>query len=438
MKVLLVSMPATGHLNPLLGIGDCLLRAGHEVVGMSGSAMRGRIEGIGAGFRPFQGIADVDLRDVDAAFPQRKAVPAGLERVRFDMERIFVDPVPDQHASIQNLLREFPADVIIADAFVLGVLPMLLGPVDARPRIVASGSSILVWHRDDGAPHLAGLPPAASDAQRQEYAGIAGAVDDQVFRPAGRALDEQLIRLGAGPLSAHLLDAMVQLPDAYLQLTAPGFEFPRRDLPKSVRFIGALPIIPGQAPLPPWADEIDGSRKVVLVTQGTVSNHDFGELVAPTLAALANEPDVMVMVTCGGRPVDSIPGPVPGNARVASYLPFEWALAKADVFVTNGGYGSVNQAMSFGVPIVGAGQTEDKTDVNARIAWSGVGIDLKTNTPTPQALRTAVRAVLDQPQYRARVSSIARELAGIDTRAEILRIVEQPNVSEQRRSAVGG
>ena len=35
-----------------------------------------------------------------------------------------------------------------------------------------------------------------------------------------------------------------------------------------------------------------------------------------------------------------------------SYLPFDWLLPKVDVLVTNGGYGSVNQAMSFGIPLV--------------------------------------------------------------------------------------
>jgi UDP:flavonoid glycosyltransferase YjiC (YdhE family) len=47
----------------------------------------------------------------------------------------------------------------------------------------------------------------------------------------------------------------------------------------------------------------------------------------------------------------------------------------------------VNQALSYGIPIVGAGASEDKPDVNARVAWSGVGIDLQTNTPVPEALR---------------------------------------------------
>jgi UDP:flavonoid glycosyltransferase YjiC (YdhE family) len=74
---------------------------------------------------------------------------------------------------------------------------------------------------------------------------------------------------------------------------------------------------------------------------------------------------------------------------------------------------------------VSAGLTEDKADVNARVAWSGVGINLETSAPTPQALRNAVRRVLGTQSYRARASLMAEEFARIDTRAEILRIVGQ-------------
>jgi UDP:flavonoid glycosyltransferase YjiC (YdhE family) len=103
-----------------------------------------------------------------------------------------------------------------------------------------------------------------------------------------------------------------------MQMTVPRFEFPR-DIPPSVHFIGALAIAPNQTPLSSWAHELDGSCKIVLVTQGTVANHNFGLLMAPTLAALANEPDLLVVVTAGGRPIDAIPGPIPRNARLASY-----------------------------------------------------------------------------------------------------------------------
>jgi hypothetical protein len=58
---------------------------------------------------------------------------------------------------------------------------------------------------------------------------------------------------------------------------------------------------------------------VVLVTQGTLSNHGYGELITPVLAALAAEPDLLVVVTAGGRASASIPGPIPDNARPTIY-----------------------------------------------------------------------------------------------------------------------
>ena len=424
MRILIASTPMTGHLNPLLTIGRLLIAEGHEVVGLTGSALRERIEGIGAQFQPLPAGADLDLRDILSVVPELKDIAPGLEWLRVAIERLFVDTVPVQHKRLQQVLRDFPADVVIGDDMFFGVLPMLLGPRSKRPPIVLCGISILHWRREDGAPHFLGLPPATTQAQLNEYAAISQEHDRVVNQPLARRLNRSLKDLGVGPLSMTLYDSVVELADAYMQMTVPSFEFPR-DIPPSVHFIGALPIIPNQAPLPAWAHELDGSRKVVLVTQGTLANHNFGLLIAPTLAALANEPDLLVVVTAGGRPIDAIPGPIPGNARLASYLPFEWMLPKVDVLVTNGGYGSVNQAMSFGIPLVTAGLTEDKADVNARVAWSGVGIDLATNEPTPQALRDAIRTVLDKPNYRSRASLMADAFAEIDTRSEILRIVSE-------------
>jgi MGT family glycosyltransferase len=424
MKILIASTPATGHLNPLLAIGCILIAEGHEVAFLSGSVLRSRIEGIGATFYAFPAGADFDLRDFDSVVPELKSMAPGPDWLRVAMERIFVDTVPAQHIGLQQVLRNFAADVVIGDDMLFGVLPMLLGPRSKRPPIVLCGTSFLHWHREDGAPHFVGLPPATTKQQRDDYAAMYREHDRLIYRPVADRLNRSLQTMGVGPLSMTLFDSVVDLADAYLQLTVQSFEFPR-DIPPSVHFIGTPPIIPNQAPLPSWAHELDGSRKVVLVTQGTLANHNFGLLIAPTLQALASEPDVLVVATAGGRPIDAIPGPIPGNARLATYLPFEWMLPKVDVFVTNGGYGSVNQAMSFGIPLVTAGLTEDKADVNARVAWSGVGINLATNKPTPQALREAVRTVLDKPDYRSHAASMSHEFDGIDTRSEILRIVNQ-------------
>jgi MGT family glycosyltransferase len=424
MRILMASTPATGHINPLLGIGHVLMAAGHEVVVLSGSWLRDRIERSGAEFRALPAPADLDLRDILAVAPELGEIPPGYEWMRVAMERFFVDRVAAQHVGLQQALCDFPVDAVLGDDMYFGVLPMLLGPRSKRPPIALCGTSVLHWCRDDGAPHFLGLPPATSIAELERYAVIAEEFEQRTNGPAVARLNRILHELGVGPVPLPLFDSVVGLADAYMQLTVPSFEFPR-SIPATVNFIGTPPIISRQAPLPPWHNDLNGSRKVVLVTQGTVANHDFGLLVAPALAALAKERDVLVVATAGGRPVEAIPGPIPDNARVASYLPFEWLLPKVDVLVTNGGYGSVNQAMSAGIPLVTAGMTEDKADVNARVDWSGVGINLSTNEPTPAALREAVRTVLHSRCYRARAAAMADEFRSIDTQSEILRIIGQ-------------
>jgi hypothetical protein len=388
----------------------------------SGSAYRERIEGAGIAFHPFP--PEVDFKSLQGAVPELKDIPPGPQWMRVAMERFLVDPIPGQHKGLQKALRAFPAGLIIADEMIFGLLPMLLGPRSKRPAIAMCGTSILHTPRDDGAPGFVGLPPATTPAQRDECGAIAEEHNRLIHHPVGLHLNQCLAQLGVGPLPMRLFESGAELADAYMQLSVPGFEYPRA-APHRAQFIGAMPIIPNQAPVPSWADELDGSRKVVLVTQGTVANHDLGRLVTPALAALENEPDLLVVVTTGGRSIDAIPDPIPDNARISSYLPFEWLLPKVDVLVTNGGYGSVNQALSFGIPLVSAGLTEDRAEVNACIAWSGAGINLATSEPTPEALRDAVRSVLDKPDYRLRAGLMAAAFAAIDTRAEILRIVRQ-------------
>jgi UDP:flavonoid glycosyltransferase YjiC (YdhE family) len=78
--------------------------------------------------------------------------------------------------------------------------------------------------------------------------------------------------------------------------------------------------------------------------------------------------------------------------------------------VTNGGYGGVMIALTHGVPLVVAGTTEDKAEVAGRVAYAGVGVNLKTSTPTPTVLHAAVRRVLTEPGFRDRARQISQLL----------------------------
>jgi UDP:flavonoid glycosyltransferase YjiC (YdhE family) len=215
---------------------------------------------------------------------------------------------------------------------------------------------------------------------------------------------------------------MITLPDLYLQLTAKAFEYPRGEMPDSVRFVGPLLPPPSTDFLPPpWWDDLDKSGPLVLLTQGTLANDDLGQLMGPALTALAHE-DLTVIATTGGPAAESIPVALPANAKAATFLPFDRLLPKVSVMVTNGGYGAVNHALSLGVPLVVAGDSEEKPEIAARVAWTGAGINLRTGRPSAMQIREAVRAVLTKPQYRQRAQALRAAFArhnAIDETAEL-------------------
>ncbi len=423
MKCLLAASPIPGHLNPILSIGRLLASRGHEVVFTTASVFRERVEQTGARFIPFLAGADLDLRDIDAAFPERKNLPV-VEMLRFSLERMFFDAMPHQYESLQHVLGDFDADVVIADNFCFGTLPLLLGNRSARPPVVHYGFSILQYRRDDGAPFHAGYPPARNAQDRESYIRPRVQVEEALLKPLHRHVNMRLRQAGSPELGMNVFDATIALPELFLQSTVAGFEYPRRSLPDTVHFVGVLEPQADRAALPEWAHELDGSKHVVLVTQGTLANADLGQLIAPTLAAVADDPDILVIATTGGRAVESIPGVIPANARIAPYLPFDWLLGNVDVVVTNGGYGTVNLALKRGIPLVVSGLTEDKAEVSARVAWSGTGINLQTGSPTVEALRSAIHAVLGAPAFRNAVRRMADQFSAIDTEATVLELIE--------------
>ncbi len=413
-----------GHLNPLLSIATLLMARGHGVTGHTASAHRHRFARIGADFHPFAGPLDQDLSDLDTVYPELKTLEDGPEKLRYLFRHAFIERLGAQSLSLQGLLNQQPADLILCDNLFLGTYPMLLGRRQDRPAVVHCGVTPLFTTRDDGAPSGIGLPPAVNDEDRTQYRMIRQMVGREFSHPIQQAFDQQLEALGCAPPAMTLNDASVSLPDLYLQPTVAAFEYPRAEPPASLRFVGALPLPQADTPLPGWAPDVDEAAQVVLVTQGTLSNHDLGQLIGPTIEALRDRPDVLLVVTTGGRPIEAVPGPIGPNVRLAEFLPFDWLMPRIALLVTNGGYGTVNDALSHGVPLVVAGAAEDKSEVGARVTWSGVGIGLRTDTPDVPELRRAIAKVLDQSQYRAAAQRMAQDFRRQDVEAEVPRLLE--------------
>jgi hypothetical protein len=93
-----------------------------------------------------------------------------------------------------------------------------------------------------------------------------------------------------------------------------------------------------------------------------------------------------VVATAAGRQTVELRGRfASSNVMIEDFVDYDTLFPHADVFVTNGGFGSVLAAMRHGVPVVGAGKTEGKNDIDARIGYNRLGVDLGSERPRRHA-----------------------------------------------------
>jgi UDP:flavonoid glycosyltransferase YjiC (YdhE family) len=202
---------------------------------------------------------------------------------------------------------------------------------------------------------------------------------------------------------------------------SPGLEFPGYRPADNAEFVGAL--LPARAalrrdtPLPPAV--LDPGATVVVVSQGTVDHTDPTKLITPTLEALSGGPHVVVATTGGARTAELRQRFAAPNVVIEDFLDYDVLFPHADVFVTNGGFGSVLAAFRHGVPVVAAGKSEGKNDITARIGHNRLGVDLRKERPKPGAIHAAVGRVLADATFSANVGALRAELASYDPMARI-------------------
>jgi MGT family glycosyltransferase len=417
-RILIATIPVFGHVAPFVPLARALVASGHEVRWYTGAKYRARVEATGATFVGHTRARDYDDARVDEEFPERARL-RGLAQLRFDLG-FFISNAPEQLADLRAILATFPADVVLHDMMMIGAhfLFELGGPPTG-----ALGISVLAASSRDTAPFGLGLQPSPSALGRLRNRALNWLVEHVAMREVQSCWNATRARVDLPP-TRWWMDELTR-ETFYLQPTVPGFEYPRTDLPATVRFIGPLPPEqPIDAQLPEFWHELDGTRPVVHVTQGTIANTS-PVLFAPAIDALAHE-DVLVVVATGHRSVAELGlDRVPDNVRVAPFIPYSHLLPRISAMVTNGGYGGVQLALAHGVPLVVAcASSEDKPEIAARVAWSGVGVSLGRSTPRPRAIRAAVRAVLDQPRFRERARTLADEYRSQDAIARAIEIIE--------------
>jgi len=427
-RFLIGTIPLVGHVNPALPIARQLVERGHEVWWYTGKNFQSKVEATGARYVPM--LAGFDFSDPnnipDFLLEQRKNFK-GLAQFKFDFKYFFADSAVGQVKDLTDILREFPADVLLSDVCFLGAAWV---HEKGGPPWAGFGITALSVISNDTAPFGLGMPPDASMLGRVRNRCLNWVFHQGLFRDVTVYINQVRASVGLPPYQKSFFDAVVS-PFLYLQGTVPAFEYPRTNMPPQVHFIGPyLPEPPAAFTPPLWWDDLKSGKPVIHVTQGTVAT-EADDLIVPTLQALADE-DVLVVAATGGQPIETIKiAPLPANARIEGFIPYYHLLPHVDVMVTNGGYNGVQAALAHGVPLVAAGQTEEKPEICARIEWSGVGINLKTKTPKPTQLKNAVKKILGEPHYRQKAKLIQADIARYDAPTLSAKLLEQLAATKQ-------
>ncbi|KAG9240604.1 putative UDP-glucuronosyltransferase 2A3 [Calycina marina] len=432
--LLVSSTPVYGHFMPIKGIAKELLSRGYEITFVTGSPYRQQLEDMGCSFVSLEGDGDQTEKDINN-YPERKGL-TGVEGFIFDMINFFIKWIPSQHEAqqkaLQKLTSEHPGRPIIAinEGFFLGAIPALLNaPGFKADASINIGIVPITLSSIDTAPFGSGLPPNSTPEGR--IANAAASEDfQQVIAPITNAFRETIKQCGAKHQVAGFFDATFLHPDCFLQMCIPSVEYPRSDAPSHIKFAGGLPKgnRPPYADAPVWwATDIlaNETKKIVLVSQGTIAMNP-NELMVPTMLGLASYPDFLVVVALGVKGATLPEGTViPENARVADYIPFDELLPHCSAFVTNGGYGAFQHSVSNGIPLVLAGATEDKPEVSARAEWAGIGINMKTASPSAEAIAEAVKTIVSDGKFKRRALELQSEMKEHDPMSIIAATIEE-------------
>ncbi|MCJ1483195.1 hypothetical protein MMC06_003362 [Schaereria dolodes] len=431
LHILVAAIPIFGHFEKLAVIAADLVRRNYKVSFLTGTRFQEKVEKLGAHFVPLQGVADYAVfngPDLNAQWPERAKIPPGPGILLHDLSHVFFEQIPEQFVAVQRFLLSSLISketiVIIQDTGFQGTLPPLLGAPGLKPAaLITVGITSLTLNSIDTAPFGTGLPPDNSPEGRIRNAAMVEGMRNFFSKPIADWI-RKMEEVGATDPPGNFVDQWVTLPDRYLQMCIEELEYPRSDLPANLRYIGALPTGERESlPFPPWWNVVERHEKTtIVVSQGTAAN-DPEELIIPTLKALKDLDVIVVATLVRSDHLDNFE--VPSNALIARFIPFDDLFKHVDLIVNNGGYGTIQQALSAGVPMVLAGLSEDKMEGTAHAAWTGAAINLRTQRPEVAQVREAVEKVLGSLMYKEKAMYLKEKYAKADCLGDVAATIDE-------------
>jgi zeaxanthin glucosyltransferase len=359
-RFLFVSLPLNGHAYPAAAVATALRERGHEVAWVGPETFLRPVIGpdttvYPTGLRPYRGQRDLGARSIKSVW-EGFVVP--LAR--------FMLPAVDR------AVTAYRPDVLVTDQH-------------AFAGALAAHRHRLPW---------ATLAPGAMELTRP----FEGRPKMEAWVRAKLAALWTMARLPGEPdidlrFSPHLV----------LALTTPALTGARA-FPDHFALIGPA-IGDRKADLDfPWPSLTAGRRRV-LVSMGTLAQDVSAEFYARTVQALAPLADRVQGIVVAPREAVPDPEPTsPAHAKqivVAPRVPLLELLPQLDAVICHAGQNTVCEALAYGVPLVMAPIRHDQPIIANQVVRAGAGIRVRFHRVSPDQLRDAVTAVLDDPAYRS-------------------------------------
>ncbi|KAF5019338.1 hypothetical protein F66182_8666 [Fusarium sp. NRRL 66182] len=406
MKILLHSHFPAGHAYPMQAVAQSLIRRGHHVVWLASADNEARVRAIGATFIATEALAVVDT-------PLMENNETGILDKMYHRRQL---RLLAQVSDYRRVLRQgFKADVLLVDVMPYGARALYeLGEIP----VYATLGVIPMYMSSWGAPQAASGESPSTSLFWLVWNHLVHLVSQWILlvlflRPVINT-QRRALKLHDLPYGEPT-ESFNYSPFLHIQASSPSLEFDLLPKPtgqrENTRFVGPVVTQVGTnlVELPAQWDEIVSHPRVVGITQGTLAM-DPTSLIIPAIEALSDDPNLLLVVA--SPHTEEIISRVGGlsNVRFIKWIPYHLFLPQLCLLITNGGYGSITQALSHKVPLICAGQSEDKKDTAARVSWTGAGIDLKTDSPSKEQVRDAARTIFCDRGYVERAGRLGDEL----------------------------
>jgi len=178
---------------------------------------------------------------------------------------------------------------------------------------------------------------------------------------------------------------------------------PTNNLPPNFHYIGPI-TWQSDIQSPSWLNNLSPDRPTLYFTMGSTGNPRFFQEAVKIFGKTEYQ---CIMTTCGMVHIKD----VPRNFFITDYAPADKIMEKSDVVICHGGNGTIYQAMSKGVPIVGIPTHWDQEFNMQRVVDLGIGIQLSELRFEPSHLADAVREILTEKSYKEKAQQFKKMLA---------------------------